>query len=137
MTREGLILSITTTTCKNKQQNSWRVEGGFPQTLGDSIDHPNASRVKTQHMDHGAYPKMNHDPRPSLVTVYFLIVKALQWQAPASKVKDHCQLTNTYTNHSNNKVIAVKKITSNLFIYLLVENAEQPHRSMVTYRLCK
>ena len=72
-------------------------------------------------MNHGAYPKMNNEPRPSLMTVYLLIVKYLPWKALASKVIDHCQLTNTYTNHSNNKVFAEKKLNYKFNIYLSVK----------------
>ena len=61
------MLSTSTTTCKNKQQNSWQVEGGFPQTLGDSIDHPDASRVKNPTLEPWGLPETNHEPWLSLV----------------------------------------------------------------------
>ena len=54
---------------------SW---GGFPQTLGDSIDHLDASRVKTQHMDHGAYPKQTTSHDNSWLTIYCIRHESLQ-----------------------------------------------------------
>ena len=90
---EGLTLSFTTTICKNKLHNSWRVEGGFSKTLGDSIDHPNTSRVKNPTFGPWGLPENKPRATAFVGDYIFLIVQALQWQAPASKVIDHCQLT--------------------------------------------
>ena len=60
-----------------QQHNSWRVEGGFSKTLGDTIDHPNHSRVKNPTFGPRGLPKNEPGATTIVGDCLFLIIQYL------------------------------------------------------------